>query len=230
MKIAGLQKLTLLDFPGRVACTVFTYGCNFRCPFCHNASLVLPGNGEGEISEEEFFAFLGKRRGILDGVAITGGEPTLSAGLYEFIERIRGEGFAVKLDTNGALPEKLRPLLESGLLDYVAMDIKTLPEKYDSVAGVRVNAEKICESIKMIRESGVPYEFRTTVVKGLHEKDDIVGVARLLGEGVNYFLQSFVDSGDILTPGCDAFSPEEMHEMCEAAGVYCPSVSLRGVD
>ncbi len=230
MKIAGLQKLTLLDYPGKVACTVFTYGCNFRCPFCHNASLVLPKSGEEYMSEDEFFAFLKKRQGILDGVVITGGEPTVSVGLDEFMKKIREHGYPVKLDTNGALPEKLRPLLQSGLPSYIAMDIKTLPEKYESVAGVFVEPKAILESISMIRGSGIPYEFRTTVVKGLHTKEDIVAIAKMLGEGVNYFLQGFVDSGDILSGGCSAFSPEEMHEIVEAARVYCPSVVLRGVD
>lgn len=230
MKIAGLQKLTLLDYPGKVACTVFTYGCNFRCPFCHNASLVLPKNGEEAMSEEDFFAFLKKRQGILDGVVITGGEPTVSVGLAEFMTRIGGLGYPVKLDTNGALPEKLRPLIERGLPSYIAMDIKTLPEKYERVAGVPVAPENILESIKMIRESGISYEFRTTVVKGLHTKEDIIGIAKLLGEGVDYYLQGFVDSGDILTDGCAAFSAEEMHEMCDEARLYCPNVQLRGVD
>ncbi|MBO5305965.1 MAG: anaerobic ribonucleoside-triphosphate reductase activating protein [Clostridia bacterium] len=230
MKIAGLRKLTLLDFPGRVACVVFTNGCNFRCPFCHNASLVLPRGEHEDISEEEFFAFLRKRKGILDGVVITGGEPTLANGLYEFIAAVKQEGYPVKLDTNGSFPDKLKPLLADGLLDYVAMDIKTLPEKYERVAGVSVDLDKLSESIDMIRKSGIPHEFRTTVVKGLHTKEDIVGIAKMLGEGEAYYLQGFVDSGDILAEGCEAFSDDEMHEMCEAAKVFCPRCELRGIE
>jgi len=230
MKIAGLRKLTLLDFPGRVACVVFTNGCNFRCPFCHNASLVLPRGESEEVSEEEFFAFLKKRKGILDGVVITGGEPTLAKGLYEFIVAVKQEGYPVKLDTNGSFPDKLKPLLADGLLDYVAMDIKSVPEKYEAVAGVKVDMDALAESIEAIRTSGVPHEFRTTVVKGLHTEADIVGVAQMLGEGEAYYLQGFVDSGDILADGCAAFSDEEMHAMCERAKEFCPKCELRGIE
>ena len=230
MKIAGLRKLTLLDFPGRVACVVFTNGCNFRCPFCHNASLVVPKGGHEEITEEEFFAFLNKRRGILDGVVITGGEPTLAHGLYEFIMAVKQAGYPVKLDTNGSFPKKLKPLLEAGLLDYVAMDIKTMPERYERVAGVKVDMDAIGESIAAIRESGIPHEFRTTVVKGLHTKDDIVQVAKMLGKDEAYYLQGFVDSGDVLAEGCEAFSSAEMHEMLVAAKEFCPKCEIRGVE
>lgn len=230
MKIAGLRKLTLLDFPGRVACVVFTNGCNFRCPFCHNASLVLPKGEHEDISEEEFFAFLRKRKGILDGVVITGGEPTLAPGLYDFIVAVKQAGYPVKLDTNGSFPERLRPLLEAGLLDYIAMDIKTIPEKYEQVAGIKVDLEKLTESIDMIRQSGIPHEFRTTVVKGLHTAEDIVAIAKMLGENEAYYLQGFVDSGDILAEGCEAFSNEDMHTMLERAKEFCPRCELRGIE
>lgn len=230
MKIAGLRKLTLLDFPGRVACVVFTNGCNFRCPFCHNASLVMPGTEHEDITEEEFFAFLKKRKGILDGVVITGGEPTLAPGLYDFIVAVKAAGYPVKLDTNGSFPEKLKPLLDDGLLDYVAMDIKTTPENYERVAGVKVNMDTLSESIAAIRASGVPHEFRTTVVKGLHTADDIVNVAKMLGPDEAYYLQGFVDSGDVLTDGCEAFSNEEMHQMLERAKEFCPLCELRGME
>jgi len=230
MKIAGLRKLTLLDFPGRVACVVFTNGCNFRCPFCHNASLVLPRGEHEDISEEDFFAFLKKRKGILDGVVITGGEPTLAAGLYDFIAAVKREGYPVKLDTNGSFPEKLRELLKDGLLDYIAMDIKTLPEKYERVAGVKADLEKLAESIDLIRSGGIPHEFRTTVVKGLHTPEDIVGIAKMLGENEAYYLQGFVDSGDILAEGCEAFSAEEMHAIADAAKEFCPRCELRGIE
>lgn len=230
MKIAGLRKLTLLDFPGRVACVVFTNGCNFRCPFCHNASLVVPKGGHEDISENDFFAFLKKRKGVLDGVVITGGEPTLAHGLYDFIVAVKAAGYPVKLDTNGSFPDKLKPLLTDKLLDYVAMDIKTTPENYEHVAGVKVDMDKLKESIDRIRKSGIPHEFRTTVVKGLHTADDIVSIAKMLGADETYYLQGFVDSGDVLTEGCEAFSREEMHEILEKAKEFCPKCELRGME
>ena len=230
MKIAGLRKLTLLDFPGRVACVVFTNGCNFRCPFCHNASLVVPKGGHEDISEDDFFAFLKKRKGVLDGVVITGGEPTLAHGLYDFIVAVKSAGYPVKLDTNGSFPDKLKPLLTDKLLDYVAMDIKTTPENYEHVAGVKADMDALKESIDMIRKSGIPHEFRTTVVKGLHTADDIVSIAKMLGADETYYLQGFVDSGDVLTEGCEAFSREEMHEILEKAKEFCPKCELRGME
>lgn len=230
MKIAGLQKLTLLDFPGRMACIVFTEGCNFRCPFCHNASLVTRSGANAEVPGEEFFSFLKKRKGILDGVVITGGEPTLSVGLQEFIEAVKQEGYPVKLDTNGSFPERIQTLLERGLLDYIAMDIKTIPEKYSMVAGVPIGYSNIQKSIDLIINSGIPHEFRTTVVKGLHVAEDIVSIAKMLGKDQSYYLQSFVDSGDILSEGYSAFSEQEMHAMHEQAKVFCPNCSLRGIE
>ena len=168
MIIKGLQKTTLLDFPGKVACTVFTAGCNFRCPFCHNASLVTRPGDVDEISEESFFSYINKRKGILDGVCITGGEPLMSHGIEDFIRRIKQTGLLVKLDTNGAYPEKLKALLDEGLIDYVAMDIKNSREKYAMTVGLKEYPEKIEESIKLIMEKAPDYEFRTTVVKELH--------------------------------------------------------------
>ena len=230
MKINGLQKLTLLDFPGHTACTVFTSGCNFRCPFCHNASLVKC-TGTDEISEEEFFSFLAKRKGILDGVAITGGEPTLQHDLAEFIEKIRGAGFKVKLDSNGYRPEVLRDLIEKGLVDYFAMDIKTSPEKYPLVSGVKdIDLGKINESIDILKNSGCDYEFRTTAVKGLHTPNDFLAIGKWIGGVPNYFIQRFVDSGDVLESGFDAFSKEEMTSLLAMARVHIPNAALRGVD
>lgn len=230
MKIAGLSKLTLLDFPGRMACIVFTEGCNFRCPFCHNASLVTHTKEGGDISEQEFFSFLKKRKGILDGVVITGGEPMIAQGLYEFITEVRALGYPVKLDTNGSFPDRLMRLLDDHMLDYVAMDIKTVGEKYSTVAGVAVDYDKIAQSIDILRGCGIPHEFRTTVVRGLHTKEDIVNIARMLGSEESYYLQGFVDSGDILSQGCAAFSDEEMHDMADAARQYCPKCELRGIE
>ncbi len=228
MSTAGLQKLTLLDFPEHMACTVFTHGCNFRCPFCHNAALVVEDDG-GAYDEDAFFAFLGKRRGILDGVVITGGEPLMAEGIEDFIRRVKGMGLKVKLDTNGSFPARLRALLDEGLLDYIAMDIKTLPEKYEAVAGVPVNMARILESVELIRGCGVPHEFRTTVVKGLHTEEDIVALAETVA-GERYFLQGFVDSGAILGCGCEAFSAEEMRAMHARAAAVSPQCRLRGVE
>ena len=230
MKIAGLSKLTLLDFPGRMACIVFTEGCNFRCPFCHNASLVTHTEQNTEISEQEFFSFLQKRKGILDGVVITGGEPTIAKGLYEFIAKVREFGYPVKLDTNGSFPDRIKQLLDDGMLDYIAMDIKTTRERYPLVTGVAVDYDKIAQSINIIKNSGIPHEFRTTVVRGLHEMEDIVEVARMLGKEESYYLQGFVDSGDILGEGCMAFSDEEMRMVQRAAAEYCPKCQLRGIE
>lgn len=228
MRIAGLQKLTLLDFPGKMACIVFTHGCNFRCPFCHNAPLVVEAFG-GEYDEEAFFSFLAKRRGILDGVVITGGEPLLAGGIEEFICRIREMGYLVKLDTNGSFPDRLSALLEKGLLDYIAMDIKTTLDEYDRVCGVRVDVEKIKESIRLICEGGVPHEFRTTVVQGLHTKENIVDIAGMLA-GEPYYLQGFVDSGHLIGEGCEAFSKEEMHDIHAATRAMSDTCFLRGIE
>jgi len=227
MKINGLLKLTLLDFPGHTACTVFTGGCNFRCPFCHNATLV---RGEGEdITEEEFFKFLSKRQGLLDGVCITGGEPLLQRDIADFMRRIKDMGFAVKLDTNGAFPEKLRELLESGLVDYVAMDIKSSPEGYSRAAGISVNTDKIRESVEYLISGSVPFEFRTTVAKGAVLPSDMEGIGKLIQGAEKYFLQGFVDSGDILGEGCSAYTKEEMEEMLAAVRKYVPTAELRGM-
>ena len=227
MKINGLLKLTLLDFPGKTACTVFFGGCNFRCPFCHNASLV---RGEGEnISEEEFFKFLRKREGILDGVAITGGEPLLQRDIVDFIKKIKELDYEVKLDTNGSFPEKLKALVAEGLIDYVAMDIKSSPEGYSRAAGCKIDMEKIKESIDFLLSGAVDYEFRTTVAKGAVLPEDMEGIGQLIKGAKRYFLQGFVDSGDILGEGVGPYSKEEMESMLEAVKKYIPSAELRGM-
>ena len=227
MKINGLLKLTLLDFPGKTACTVFFGGCNFRCPFCHNAGLV---RGEGEnISEEEFFKFLRKREGILDGVAITGGEPLLQKDIVEFIRKIKEMDYQVKLDTNGSFPEKLKALVKEGLIDYVAMDIKSSPEGYSRAAGCKIDMEKIKESVDFLLSGAVDYEFRTTVAKGAVLPEDMEGIGKLIGGAKRYFLQGFVDSGDILGEGCGPYEKEEMEEMLKTVKKYVPTAELRGM-
>ena len=228
MIIKGLQKTTLLDFPGKVACTVFTSGCNFRCPFCHNASLVVRPDAVDEISEEEFFGYLSRRKGILDGVAITGGEPLVSVGIEEFIKRIKDLGLLVKLDTNGAFPSKLEALLDAGLVDYVAMDIKNSRDKYATTVGLPSFPETVERSIDIIMEKAPDYEFRTTVVRELHETQDIVSIAERIKNAKRYFLQSYVDSGDILCDGFSAYSAEEMLEILEKSRAVLPCTELRG--
>lgn len=198
MILGGLQRTTLIDFPGRVACTVFVSGCNFRCPFCYSSELVLPEKiiKHPVISEKTFFDFLKKRKGLLDGVVICGGEPTLNKDLPAFCGKIKKMGFLVKLDTNGSNPEILKKLIKDNLIDYVAMDIKQSNGeasglKYQKAAGVKIDLNKIEESIKIIKDSGIDYEFRTTVVPGIHEKEDILEIAKWLSPSKRYYLQSF---------------------------------------
>lgn len=229
MLILGLQKLTLLDYPGRTACTVFTGGCNFRCPFCHNAPLVLPGREQEPYTEEEVLSYLKKRAGLLDGVCVTGGEPTLQEDLEAFLRQVKALGYPVKLDTNGSRPEALRALLRQGLADYVAMDVKSSPEEYARACGVPVDLEKVNESIDLLLSGCVDYEFRTTVVAGLHTPQIIEQTARRIAGAKRYFLQAFVDSGDLITPGWHALSREEMERCAQAARKHVPFVELRGV-
>jgi pyruvate formate lyase activating enzyme len=229
MIIRGLQKTTLLDFPEKLACTVFTGGCNFRCPFCHNASLVLNSGAIEEIPEDEFFSYLSRRKGVLDGVCITGGEPLLNSDIFEFIKKIRSYGLLVKLDTNGSMPDRLEALLDAGLVDYVAMDIKNAPTKYALTAGVDEYPAEIERSIDIIIKKAPEYEFRTTVVRELHEKEDIIKIANRIKNAKKYFLQSYVDSGDIISSGFSAYSPTEMLEILENTRKILPCTALRGI-
>ena len=194
MEIKGLQKTTLLDFPSKVACTVFTGGCNFRCPFCHNASLVLRANEAKSFDIEEFFSFISKRKGILDGVCITGGEPLMQQDIIPFMEHIRSIGLLVKLDTNGSFPEKLAEILERGLADYVAIDVKNSIDKYAQTCGLPSFPEKVLKSIELLMSSGVDYEFRTTVVDELHSIEDIEEIAKQIKGAKRYFIQNLLTS------------------------------------
>jgi anaerobic ribonucleoside-triphosphate reductase activating protein len=231
MRISGLQKLTLLDFPGHTACTVFTGGCNYRCPFCHNAELVLRPEEQPEIPEAEFFALLEKRRGLLDGVAVTGGEPTLQPDLPEFLGRIRDLGYAVKLDTNGTRPDLLKRLVREGLVQYVAMDIKNSPARYAETAGAAdPQLDRIRESAAFLLEGTVPYEFRTTVVRELHTPEDLAEIGRWLRGAERYFIQCFTDSGDLIEEGFHPCSREELDLLLAAVRPFIPSAELRGVD
>ena len=230
MLIKGLQKLTLLDFPDRMACTVFTFGCNFRCPFCHNASLVLANRAtEDTMPEEEFFGFLSRRRGILEGVCVTGGEPTLQPDLPVFLRRIKDMGYAVKLDTNGYRPAVLRALVEQGLVDYVAMDVKNSLPRYGETVGIpRFDTTPVEESLDYLLEGRVPFEFRTTLVRGLHTADSVRDMGRRAAGAERFFLQTFKDSGDLIREGLDAFTPAETAELLSILRVYVPNAQTRG--
>ena len=229
MKIKGLQRTTLLDYPEKLACTVFSGGCNFRCPFCHNASLVLNAEALEETPEEDFFSYIEKRRKMLDGVCITGGEPLLCPDIVDFIRKIRSYGLLVKLDTNGSFPDKLEYLLDEGLVDYVAMDIKNSKEKYALTAGLKEFPEKIERSIDLIMEKAPDYEFRTTVVRELHDIQDIANIAMRIKNAKKYFLQSYVDSGDTIAKGFSGYSAEEMLQILENTKKILPVTVLRGI-
>ena len=224
MDVSGLQKLTLLDYPGRVACTIFTGGCDLRCPFCHNASLALPERERDVIGHDELMAFLKKRVGILDGVAVTGGEPLLHAGIEGLLSEIKALGYAVKLDTNGTFPERLRRIVESGLADRVAMDVKAAPENYARVTGVPgLDMGPVRESAAYLMSCGVDYEFRTT-------EADFAGIAEWIAGAKEYYIQCFKDSGDLISArGLSAFTEAEMKRLAEIVRPLVPSVQLRGI-
>ncbi len=230
MILNGLMKTTLLDFPGKLACTAFLGGCNLRCPFCHNGSLVLNPAEAEQIDEEAFFAFLDSRKGVLDGVCITGGEPTLRPDLLPFIARIKEKGLLVKLDTNGTRPEVLRHLLDEGVLDHVAMDIKSSREGYSRAVGIKnFDVTPIEQSAALLMEGAPSYEFRTTLVKSVHTEADIHGIGRWLRGDHSYFLQNFVDSGDLIDQSSVGFTPDEMQSLAAIARQYLPKAQVRGL-
>ena len=228
--IGGLQKVTLLDYPGKVACTVFFTGCNLRCPYCHNPELVLPQNPADGLASEFLFGFLASRTGKLDGVCITGGEPTLHKDLPAFAEQIRALGFAVKLDTNGYRPDVLRGMVEAGLVDYAAMDIKNSRAKYAEACGLdKPDVAKIEQSAAFLMEGRIPYEFRTTVVRELHSFADFEAIGRWLDGARAYYLQSYVDSEDILVPGFTAYGKDELETFRALLAPRFGVVGIRGV-
>ncbi|MCR5322605.1 MAG: anaerobic ribonucleoside-triphosphate reductase activating protein [Lachnospiraceae bacterium] len=232
MKIHGYSQLTLLDYPGHLACTIFCGHCNFRCPFCHNASLVLHANEQPVISEEKIFEHLKKRQGILEGVAITGGEPTLHADLPDFIRRIRTEtGLSVKLDTNGTNPKMLKELIEEGLIDYAAMDIKTSPARYALAAGLKaLDMGDIFNSVEILMNSGIDYEFRTTIVDEIHHRDDLIEIGEWIAGAKAYYLQCYKDSGDLISPdGLHAPSLEKLELFRDIVIPFVPNTGIRGI-
>lgn len=234
MRIVGIQKLTLLDYPGKVACTVFLNGCNFRCPYCHNAQL-LGNDAQPVMTAEELLAFLKKRRGILDGVCITGGEPTIHSALPELIRAVRDLGYRVKLDTNGYRPEVLKALLDGELLDYVAMDLKNGPGAYGETVGIpSPDLGRVGESIRLLLDSGIEFELRTTVVKPLHSGETLTSMADWLlkatgGRGVSrLFVQPFVDRDTVPVGGLWAPSGEELEQFCRILSACAAAVEVRG--
>ena len=229
--ITGLQKLTLLDFPGKVACTLFTKGCNMRCPFCHNASLVVRSNEQKPYDNGELLEFLKKRYGLLDGVAITGGEPTLWQGLYDFIAEVKKIGYEVKLDTNGTRPDVLKKIVNDGLVDYVAMDIKNCREKYGVTVGFDEDYDlsPIDESIEFLMSNKVDFEFRTTVTREYHTAEDIAKIGEWIRGDEKYFLQQFKDSGDIIGDGLSEYSKDEMISLLDQIRQFVPNAQLRGL-
>ena len=230
MEFGGIQKLSCLDYPGLVACTVFTKGCNFRCPFCHNAPLVAGGAPES-IPEEEILSYLKKRQGILEGIAVTGGEPLLHPSLEGFLEKAKALGYKVKLDTNGSKPDFLRKLVEKGLVDKVAMDIKNSPLTYGQTVGLQsFDIGPVEESKEYLLSSPVEYEFRTTVVKGLHTEKTLLDTARWIAGARAWFLQCYTFRDTVLAPdGLSSFTSEELYALMKAVKPHIPTVALRGI-
>lgn len=230
MRIDGLQKMTLLDFPGKVACTVFTGGCNFRCPFCHNALLVTELPENPDYTADEVLDFLKKRSGLLDGIAITGGEPLMNPDIPDFIKEIRKLGYQVKLDTNGSYPDRLERIVSDGLVEYVAMDIKNCKEKYAETIGVKeYDLSKIEKSVDFLKSGTVDYEFRTTVVREFHTVDGIRKAAQWISGAKRYFLQNFVDSGNLIDENVSGVDKETMLRMRSAAADFVPTTEIRGI-
>ena len=228
MIIGGFQKMTVQDFPGKIACIIFTHGCNFRCPFCHNATLVTEESDR--FTEDEILTYLNKRRGILDGVCISGGEPLIHGEeIFALMKKIKDLGYLIKLDTNGYLPTRLKEALDRGLVDYVAMDIKNCLEKYQETAGISVlDTENIKNSIEIIRTSGVDYEFRTTVTKELHTPQDFVKIGQLIKGAKKYYIQNFLDSGSTIENTSSPLDNQGLKALLDAVLPYVESTAIRG--
>ena len=230
MIISGFQKLTLLDYPGKVACTVFTAGCQLRCPFCHNASLVTHIDSSAVIEEDEILCYLQKRSGVLDGVCVTGGEPLLQNDLPSFLRKIKDIGLSVKLDTNGAAPDRLRNVLAEGLVDYVAMDVKNDFAHYPETVGIPdFDVTPVKESIRLLMDGATDYEFRTTVVAQFHTEERLTALAEAIQGAPRWFLQSFVDSGDVIGQGLCAVSAPQLCDFAKKIAYFVPNVQIRGV-
>ncbi len=231
MKIAGIQKLTLLDYPGTVACTLFTQGCNFRCPFCQNASLVLPEQYPDPLPSDQILDFLRKRYGILEGVAITGGEPLLQPDIADFLARVKEIGYRIKLDTNGTNPDALAELMEEGLVDRVAMDIKASPDGYHIAAGLsRVAVDRIDKTRVLLMSGRIPFEFRTTVVNGIHTDEEMRKIAEWIAGDEEYYLQQYRESGEIVDrTGLTSPDEAQMRHYADIVRAFVPNVQIRGL-
>lgn len=229
INIQGLQKLTLLDYPGTVACTIFTGGCNFRCPFCQNSDL-LPCGQAAQLDASEILDFLAKRRHLLDGVCVSGGEPLLQEELFVFLQQIHAMGYVIKLDTNGSFPQKLQQLVEADLVDYVAMDLKNSLKHYSKTTGTTgLYEEAVQQSAAFLLQGTIPYEFRTTVVREFHQADDFEQIGRWIAGAQQYFLQGFVDSERVLQSGLHSYTAAEMKQFQQILLPHIPLVQLRGI-
>lgn len=230
MNICGLQKLSMVDYPGKLAATVFTGGCNLRCPFCHNALLVTRLNESPRLDTDEVLAFLRSRRSLLDAVVLSGGEPLLQPGAADFLATVKDMGYLVKLDTNGCYPDALEEILSKKFVDYVAMDIKNSREKYSLTVGVpNFDLAPIDESIRLIRESGIDYEFRTTAVRQFHTAADFTAIGRWLHGSKNYYIQNFNDSGNLIGSGMSGFSEEELRSFAGSLTGDFEFIGIRGL-
>lgn len=227
MRIAGFQKLTLLDYPGKVACILFTQGCNFKCPYCQNSGLICNKN-EQLINEEEIFSYLNKRKGVIDGVVISGGEPTVQSDLESFIKKTKDLGFLVKLDTNGSNPDLIEKLINNGLIDYIAMDIKNVLPLYIDVSFVKANIDKLKRSIEIIKKSSIDHEFRTTIIKNIHDIDKLNQICSYV-DGDKMFLQNFEQSENVLGKNLESFSKDELIEISKIMKGKYPNVKVRGI-
>ena len=230
MKFGGLQKLTLLDYPDKVAATVFTVGCNFRCPFCHNLYLVAGDGAKLEaLTEEEILNFLQKRAKMLEGVCITGGEPLIQPEIERFLAKIRAMGYKIKLDTNGAFPDTLKSLIDKGLVDYVAMDVKNSKDLYVKTVGCAVDMRAIERSVELLKSGVVDYEFRTTVTATFHTAESVRDMAQWLTGAKRLYLQQFVDSGDLIDPTVTGVDEATLRKFCEIARAFVPNTQIRGI-
>ena len=230
MVISGMQKLTLLDYPSKTACLLFTQGCNFRCPFCHNSGLLENENPTELITEDEVFKYLKKRQGILDGVCISGGEPLLQQDIEEFIIKIKDLGFSIKLDTNGSCPGVLKKLIDNKLVDYVAMDIKDDFISYEKAAGIqKINIDNIKKSIEIVENSNIEYEFRTTVVKEIHDYNHLERICEYISPNAKYYIQNYQECDSVLSKGLSSFGEDEIKNIVEKLKVTYPNVMIRGI-
>ena len=230
MVFHGFQKMTMLDFPGYVACTVFTPGCNFRCPFCHNSLLVTKVNENEIYSEDEILAYLRKRKGVIDGICISGGEPLMHDDIFDFVKKVKETGMLVKIDTNGSFPDKLKKLIDSGNIDYVAMDIKNCPEKYSVTTGIQdFDFSPVRKSVELLLEGRIACEFRTTVVKELHTPQDMVEIGELIKGADRYFIQHFIESESNIQQGLTPLDREEMENLRNSVVRFVKNAELRGI-